>query len=301
MKNYDPKIAAQLLVRSKAAHGLSRRHDGALARTLVTSVLTEKAHVQALTLYAKWLHQHRSGKHLKNSASEDAAVYLNERAQTRKQSTMDLDRQAINLHLHSDNVIPFLSSVLPTIPVDRAYTTREIALLVESANAALALSISLADDAGLRSMELVSISRLDHLTPAQRDWSANRFTGREDAERFVVHGKGGLIREVRVSQHIAEQLISRSRPHPERISHRGAHLTSHFELVAGHKFCIVFGRLSQRVLGVSHGAHGLRHSFAQRRRVELLCCGFSHQESVEILSQELGHFSTTNTFAYLRD
>lgn len=301
MKNYDCKIAAQMLVHSKAAHGLSRRNHPELARALVTSVMTEKAHTQALTNYAKWLHKNRDGKHLKNSTIADAGVYLEDRAANRKQSTIDLDRQAINLHLHSEEALPFIASKLLTTPQNRAYSQKQIALLMEHADEALRLSIALVVDAGLRSMELVSIACPNQLMASPRDWNAGLFTGREGARQFVVHGKGGLLREVRVSQKFTDQLMRCARPRPARVSHRGAHLTAHFLLNAGHQFSIDFGKLSKKVLGFSHGAHGLRHSFAQRRRNELLCCGFSLQESIEILSQELGHFSIANTLAYLRD
>ena len=301
MRKYDCKIAAQKLVQNKTRHGLSRRHQPDLACAIVTSVMTEKAHTQALTTYAKWLHQYRDGKHLKSSTISDASIYLKERATSLKQSTVDLDRQAINLHLHCKNPLSFVASTLPTIPQNRAYSPPQISLLVEMSDANLGQSILLAADSGLRSMELVSIANTDRLTPSLRDWSVHRFAGREGARSFVVHGKGGLIREVKVSQNLAAPLLCLARPQPERVSHRGAHLMSHFDLNAGHRFSLEFGALSKRVLGFSYGAHGLRHSFAQRRRTELLCCGFSLQQSIEILSQELGHFSTANTMAYLRD
>lgn len=301
MKNYSPSIAAQRLVQANTIHGLSRHAHPDLARTSVTSVLTEKSHIQALKKYAQWLHQNRTGKHLKNSNESDAAEYLSQRAACRSQSTVDLDRQAINLHLQPQQPLQFVASAIPTVQEDRAYTMRQIDLLLKHANDSLALSIKLAVDAGLRSMELVTICAIDRLSPSPRAWDSSRFAGRQGTGVFAVHGKGGLIREVRVAKPLADQLLGCARPLPLRVSHRGAHLQSHFELVAGHPFCIQFGRLSQQVLGFSHGAHGLRHSFAQRRRIELMCCGFSHERSVEILSQELGHFSTTNTWAYLRD
>jgi integrase len=212
-----------------------------------------------------------------------------------------LARQAINLHLLPHDPVRFVASEIPTAVVDRAYTQAEINLLIECARPQLALSIAIASDAGLRSMELLTIAEPDQLPPSARDWSTDRFRGREDADHFVVWGKGGLHREVRLSQNLAEKLRARCREETLTVSHRGAHLPSFFELIGGHQFSQEFGRLSDEVLGFSYGAHGLRHSFAQGRRIELLCTGLSMQEVILTISQELGHFHTKNTMAYLRD
>lgn len=300
MKNYSPKIAAQMMVFRNVFHGTSRHADKELARKIVTSVLTEKAHVQALTTVASWLND-RKGKHLKNIKKVDADTYLSERSKTHSQSSISLARQAINLHLLPDDRVQFVQSSIPSELKDRAYTQAEIELLVECARPKLALSISLCSDSGLRGMELLTISHTDQLCESDRDWSDDRFLGREDDCQFVVWGKGGLHREVRVSQPLAARLKERQRESKVTVSHRGAHLPSWFDLVGGHQFSHEFGRLSADVLGFSHGAHGLRHAFAQRRRIELLCKGLSMSEVIRVISQELGHFHIKNTLAYLRD
>ena len=299
MKNYSPLIAAQRLVRNKVAHGISRRLHPNLAVGLVTSVMTEKAHVQTLTLYARWLHLKRTGKHLKNSTPEDAKTYLAERAMTCRQKTIDLDRQAITLHLHADNPIQKVRSAVPASAPTKAYTDRQVALMLEYANADLGLSISLVNDAGLSSIELVTMSPINLLLPRTRNWSRDRFKGRQHGVVLCVAGRLGFAREVCVSQALVDQLKSRQRPQPERVSNRGAHLMSNFDLVGGHAFSLAFSKLSKEVLGFSHGTQGLRHTFAQRRQLELLCCGVSAKDSVKVVGQELGHFSTGNTQAYL--
>lgn len=300
MKNYDPKIAAKKIVITNTQHGLSRHKSPDKAKTKVCSIMTEAAHMSSLTVFSRWLLD-RNNKHLKNSNSKDAKQYLEYKATCTRQSTVSLARQAINLHLLQDDPIPFVRSQISTTPKNRAYTRQQISLLVEMATPELGLSILLAADAGLREMELVSIAEVSDLEESDRPWLSERFTGRERDHRFVVHGKGGLLREVRLKQELAALMRSHSRPTWVQVAHRGAHLISHFDLVSGHMFASQFGRLSKRVLGFSNGAHGLRHSFAQLRRNELLCCGFSLEKSVLILSEELGHFSIKNTLAYLRD
>lgn len=300
MKNYSPRVAAERIVRSHVQHGLSRYKFPDIARTVVTGVLTEKAHVSALTQYARAL-KATKGKHLKNSSPEDAMVYLQARAKDKSQSTVDLDRQAINFHLHSENPVPFTPSEIETQPSDRAYTHRQIEMLVKYAEPDLALSIAVAADAGLRGMEILTIGQLSDMHLSEREWSPDRFLGRESDARFVVRGKGGLCREVRLQTGLAEQVVARSLPTPQRVVHRGAHLVSHISMLGGHQFAVDFTKLSQRLLGFSNGAHGLRHSFAQKRRDELMCCGLSYERAILALSQELGHFSVANTLAYLRD
>lgn len=300
MKKYSHKIAAQKIVWPNTELGLSRHKNRQLAKRKVTSVVTEKAHVSALTGYSKWMGTN-GGKHLKRSSPADAMQFLKARAMICKQSTIDLDRQAINLHLHSDHPLGFVASQVPTVPLNRAYTPKQIDLLVESAEEDLGFSISLANDGGFRGMELITVADPADLKPSKRDWSAHLFCGREDAMPFVVHGKGGLEREVRVSKKWAGKLAPLARHEPWTVLHRGAHLISRFNLMGGHEFSIKFGKLSMKVLGFSFGAHGLRHSYAQRRRDEIMCCGFSFDQALVILSQELGHFHIKNTLAYLRD
>jgi integrase len=300
MKRYSPKIAAQMAVFPHVHHGLSRHQNKGSAVMVVSSVMTEKAHVQALSTVAAWLLV-SNGRHLKNLKKADAETFLTERAKTHGQSSISLARQAINLHLLPHDPVGFVASEIPTVLIDRAYTEAEINLLIECARPELALSIALASDAGLRSMELLTVAEPDQLPPSKRDWLPDRFIGREDAQRFVVWGKGGLHREVKVSHALSEKLRARRRETPVTISHRGAHLRSYFELLGGHQFSQDFGQLSEQVLGFSQGSHGLRHSFAQRRRFELLCTGLSMEEVILVISQELGHFHSKNTMAYLRD
>lgn len=301
MKNYNCKIAAQKMVWPHTQLGVSRHQNRVQALGVVTSVLTEKAHVSALAKFAQWL-LNLKGKHLKNACRQDAVEYLEERALTRRQSTVDLDRQAMNMHLGFDKSLAFVAAKIATVEEDRAYTQEQIELLVSKAADGLALSVLLACDAGLRGMELITLSTPELMLPSARaTWSSDRFAGRRSDVPYVVHGKGGLCREVRISPELSQRTCAHQRMAPVRVSHRGAHLTSCFDLCGGHKFAVEFSSHSLRVLGFTHGAHGLRHSFAQRRRIELLCAGFSVKEMLLILSQELGHFHTQNTLTYLRD
>ncbi len=300
MKSYSPKIAAQMAVRRNTQHGTSRHKLSESAAGLVTSVLTEKAHESALTVLAKCLLK-LNGRHLKNVTQAESLDYLYSIAKSRRQSTVSLARQALNLHIFKNDQLPFVQSEIPTEPQNRAYTRRQIELLTASAEPDLALSIKIAADAGLRAMELLTIGKPTDLTPSNRDWNKSRFSARHGDVKYIVHGKGGLKREVRLHSELALELENARRQEPMRVSNRGAHLISHYQLIGGQQFSIRFTQLSMKVLGFTLGGHGLRHSFAQRRRNEYLRCGFSVGEAVPILSQEMGHFASKNTWAYLRD
>lgn len=300
MKNYSPKKAAERAVHKNLALGLSRHQYPELVKTKVTSVMTADAHTSTLAQFAKHLII-KNSKHLKNASLTDAQTYLKEISLTKKQSTVSLARQAINLHILPQQPVAHVVSALPTTPINRAYTTAQINFLCKAAPPALALSIAVAASAGLRTMELLSISGPDQQRTSSRDWHVNRFLGREHCSKFIVHGKGGLCREVRITPELAVQLEIVQRPSPVYVSNRHARLLSYFSLIGGHDFSIQFSQLSKRELGFSHGAHGLRHSYAQLRLHELLCIGLSIDEAIQVVSQEMGHFAIKNTMAYLRD
>ncbi|RCS56703.1 site-specific integrase, partial [Brachybacterium sp. JB7] len=61
-----------------------------------------------------------------------------------------------------------------------------------------------------------------------------------------------------------------------------------------------FTRASQRGLGWSNGAHGVRHSYAQERMGELQRSGLAYRDALETVSQEMGHFRPAITEVYLR-
>jgi integrase len=298
MKNYNPRLAAMRQVYPQVQHGLSRKQNPKLARIKITSISTERNHVVALTVFAKWLYR-GFNRHLKNASWSDAASYLSQRSKSIRQKTLDLDRNAINMNFHFPEKLEYVLSQIVTLARNRAYTHKQLKFLISKASPDLALSIQLAANAGLRSMELITLAPPLALRDSERDWHSGRFDGRQQDVPYTVHGKGGLRREVRVEPGLASLLAAHLRPIPTVVSHRGANLKSFFDIVGGHAFSLQFGRLSTRELGFSFGAHGLRYCFAQRRLLDLICAGHTPEESLKILAQELGHFAVSNTLTYL--
>jgi hypothetical protein len=120
-----------------------------------------------------------------------------------------------------------------------------------------------------------------------------------------VIGKGGLIREVAVPIWLSDVLETLRRP-PVVIFDREISYLSHYAIGVGHAWSQSFSVASKIALGFSTGGHGLRHSYAKwRLKVLRETLENNEQQCIEeqsllILSQELGHFAITVTFAYLR-
>ena len=81
---------------------------------------------------------------------------------------------------------------------------------------------------------------------------------------------------------------------------RGIGYKTHYDIGGGKQWSDSFGKASERELGWSNGAHGLRHAFAQERMNTLQSMGYEYQQALEVVSQEMGHFRPEITEVYLR-
>src|SRR5690554_7395734 len=97
---------------------------------------------------------------------------------------------------------------------------------------------------------------------------------------YTVHGKGGLVREVRIPNHLAERLEERRLETPERVTDRGIHYETRYDIAGGKNWSNSFSAASERTLGFSNGAHGLRHSYAQERMSELAEKGLEREQAL---------------------
>ena len=113
-------------------------------------------------------------------------------------------------------------------------------------------------------------------------------------------GKGGLRREVLIPREIAIQLEARRLDTVRVVTDRGISYRQYYDIGGGNAWSKSFSEASSRILGWSHGAHGLRHSYAQERMRELLALGKPYYSARVIVSQELGHFRGDIVEVYLR-
>ena len=204
------------------------------------------------------------------------------------------------------DLIPSRSSDAPT--QGRAYSPEQIREIINHQSIVYALMTEIAHSAGLRASELNTLRPASEYPPNIPESRASqlvdtRWDGRE-GRKYVVTGKGGLEREIQLPQKLSERLEAFRLDEP-RIVHAGRgedgrEFEQFYDLPAGDKWAKDFSEASKELFGWSHGAHGLRHSFAQERVKELQFRGMTWDQARLTVSQELGHFRLSETNTYLR-
>jgi integrase len=230
---------------------------------------------------------------------EEAQQFLEERAGEVSQKSIDLDRQAIQMHLGIQ--LDVVKSELETRLSSRSYTQEQVERIASAqSDERNSLATQIAYDAGLRAHELLTLQPAGERTAsAHRPWSDDRFTGRTGV-RYTVTGKGGLVREIMVSDHLAARLEEKRFATPHHVTDRGVNYTQRYDIGGGRAWSQSFSAASKRELGFSNGAHGLRHSYVQERMKELQGSGMRYIKVKGTVAQEVGHFAPNPTEAYLR-
>jgi hypothetical protein len=289
--------------KSQAKHAVKQRLNINSARHTqrhdkkIHSLGTARNYEQALTRLTQWLQKNKLGD-LKSLSSRTAVTYLELRGQCVKQKTLDQERQAIQIHLNIK--LPVIKSELIEALKSRAYSVEQISLISQSQTAKNRLATIIAHAAGLRAHELLTLQPKKHQSAStHRQWSGQRFSGRT-GEIYTVTGKGGLTREVLIPHLLAQQLEAQRLQAPMMIKDRKINYKRHYNIGGGKDWSNSFSAASKRILGWSHGAHGVRHTYAQTRMYELQRNGFIYHEALGIVSQELGHFRPDITEVYLR-
>lgn len=109
-----------------------------------------------------------------------------------------------------------------------------------------------------------------------------------------------MIRHVLTPNTLASQLEQQRLAKPITVVDREINYSQRYNIAGGKKWSDSFSKASNRVLLFSTGAHGLRHSYAQERMVELKGLGFfKYETALETVSQEMGHFRPEITKVYL--
>ena len=291
----SPKAQAEHAVSRKVALGTGRHDHPNDGR--IHSLGTARGYEQALKGFADYLRQHHLGD-LHSASEEVARHYLAERSGIVGQKTLDLDRQAIQIHLGQK--LEIVSSSKESALSTRSYTPAQVERIASAQSETNSLATRLAYHAGLRAHELLTLRPAgERAASGHRQWSAERFTGRE-GDRYTVVGKGGLVREVVLSRELATALEARRLAEPRLVIDRGVHYSQHYDIGGGRTWSQSFSSASKRELGFSNGGHGLRHSYAQERMNELQQQGMRYDQAKATVAQEVGHFDKDTTEAYLR-
>lgn len=191
----------------------------------------------------------------------------------------------------------------PLREITRAYSDQQIAAIAKNIRSEHErLAVLIARDAGLRTKEIITLRRVGEglSETKQRDWRSDRHIYKGESISYLVTGKGGLVRTVKIKRELAERLELLRHSTPKEVNDRGVNYTQYYDLVGGQKLSAIFTKTSIMTLGYSNGVHGLRHSYAHRRMDFLLARGISFNNAKHITSQELGHMRMKITDTYLR-
>lgn len=231
---------------------------------------------------------------------KQAKQWLNERKDSVSKRTLQNEKRVLErmLAIKKPGITLALPGHLPERQwTNRAYSPRSVEKIMARQKPHTRLSTQLCYRSGLRAQELLTLRRLDEQAPStRRQWRDDLFKGL-DGVKYVVNGKGGLLRAVMVPHDLAEELERRRLATPKTVIDRGVKLTSYYDISGGKRFSDAFSKLSKSVLGYSRGAHGLRYDYAQNRMFAVP--GGTCEHSLGIVSQELGHFRPSITEHYL--
>lgn len=271
------------------------------------SVRTEKNFEQALKGFSEFLKAEKNQQDLRNFDRESADRYLSQRAEDVGQKTLDMDRQAIqSLMQHQGKLgevekLQVFKSEKAQVLESRAYTGEQVKMISEAQSEKHSLATQIAENAGLRAHELLTLRPVEE-RPADthREYRDDRFAGRDNVAIYTVEGKGGLCREVAIDKGLAAKLEERRLDEPKTVYDREVKYEQHYDIGGGKQWSDSFSKASNRELGWSNGAHGVRHEYAQSRMNELQGSGYEYKEALEIVSQEMGHFRPEITEVYLR-
>jgi integrase len=291
-----------------------------LQGTVLRSVGTVRNYEAALTRVAEYMREAKLGA-LAEIDPDTATAYLRQRALTVGQKALDMERQALQSmmrhvtgKLGDKGVLEVIKSTAsqsrstpgqPTLgrrlsEESRIYTREQIGLIAARQTSRNALATEIAHAAGLRAHELLTLQRAHRQAADERPWHQQKFSGiRQGSISYTVHGKGGLVREVRIPVELARRLEALRLTEARRVTDRGIHYRQHYDLGGGQPWSKSFGAASKTALGWSNGAHGLRHTYAQER-MKYLQRTLHFDEAKQIVSQELGHFRAEITDTYLR-
>lgn len=244
---------------------------------------------------------------LRDLTVDNCRDYLERRAQEVGQSTLDSEKLALQYTLQltgqlsreSNEKLPRIKSELDEAKRSRFYTPEQKHLVQSGQSEKHQLITQIASATGIRAHEALTLLPAHEREPDRRPANEEKFAGRK-GELYTVHGKGGLVRHVLIPTELASSLERYRLEEATRIVDRGIVYWSRYDLPGGHKWSDSFSRASNRMLGWSRGAHGLRHSYAQERMRELQKHGLEYRKALETVSQEMGHFRPEITKVYLR-
>jgi len=283
-------------------NGLGMSRAEAKAAGKVASVRTLESYKSIFTAVAHWMHDRRYLDGLHKLTGNQALEYLRDRAKVITQKTLDCETSALRKLTRADvvRVVSEFKAERQLAKESRGYTPAQIDAIAARQSPHNAIATRVAYEGGIRSFELHSLRAYDGKVGRPEKLVASRFAGKENWPRYQVTGKGGLVREVRVSPAIANELEKYRLAQPATVIDRKLRIEKHYSIGGGQSWAQSFSDASVRALGFSSGAHGVRHSFAQQSYETMCLSGFSQRDAKLCTSQLLGHWRPDITNCYLR-
>lgn len=301
---------------TQAASVMKRLQGG-----VIRSVGTARNYESRLKVITGYLQEHKLGS-LRDMTPSRAVDYLRHRAAGVGQKTLDMERQALQSmmryvtnQLGEKETLEVVKSTasassrsVPGKPnqgrrlseVSRLYSREQVAMILAKQAPHNALATEIAQAAGLRAHELLTLQRAHKQIPDKRPADAFKFYGiRENSISYSVYGKGGLTREVMIPLELARRLEAVRLDESRGVRDRGVNYKQHYDIGGGQPWSKSFGAASKAILGWSKGAHALRHAYAQKR-LSTLQRVLPLEKAKEVVSQEMGHFRPEITETYLR-
>lgn len=303
---------AEAIMKAHKAFGQSKAKTELIGSTQYKQFTSVRSYKETTSTLAK-IGKALGVTQLKEITPEMASKYLNDRKEVRSvtkvcgkekdydnlsQKTLDAERKALSILTGTGLERVFSNS--GRREASRSYTHEQVEDIKSAQNEKQRFATELARASGLRAQELLTLRRADDdKKTTNRTWRDDRFEGLK-GEVYIVTGKGGLKREVLIPTDLAKKLESYRLDKPKIVIDRKVKLSSCYDISGGKNFSKSFCGASKRALGFSHGAHGLRHTYARERYETLRLLGKSEIDAKTIVSQELGHFRPTITEVYLR-
>ncbi|WP_289097658.1 site-specific integrase [uncultured Pseudoalteromonas sp.] len=269
----------------------------------IKSLGTARNYLQSLKTVANWS-KDIGINGIQAMTVQQARMYLDYRAELVGQKALDMERQAIqammqlNGKLQPKETLYRVKSCLNEIKRSRAYTTDQARAISHRQTAKHQLATQIAYAAGLRAHELLTLAKASERSADKRPALDSKWHGRS-GELYTVQGKGGLVRHVLIPTTLANKLEQQRLVQPITVVDRKINYLQRYDIAGGKKWSDSFSKASNRALLFSTGAHGLRHSYAQERMVELKSLGYKYETALETVSQEMGHFRAEITEVYL--
>jgi len=306
-------------------HGFSKKDQKAAGRDGFRGDRTLASRLGDLRRAVEYSFEHESVNRIKDITPDMFQLFIDRQKQKGKSSgtLRNYSRaiQAAYTYLHGEQIsfdgLEPRSSDAPTD--NRAFTCEQVFEIINHQRFEFAMMTEIAFSAGLRATELTTIRSASEYPGVVTDKSrqenlerheGNRWLGRyqdEDVSYYTVTGKGGLEREVAITQTLAYQLeifrLSESRKITAARGEDTRVFSQYYDIPSGEVWARNFSKTSKLLFGDSrkdHGPHGMRHTFAKIRIKELQRLEFSWNDAREIISQEMGHFRPSETDTYLR-